>query len=249
MYTCYIQSFKILASFRSWAGWFESYLVKKKTKTHFPVMWCNTKSYCVFCKSHQLADIQFADCNYNFIFSLCLLRDRWIPSWPMYQGYLPYRQTIFFFFICILRPIRIISLILSWVWAKTGEPRKDIWPLASRTWLVSHAWWDDVRFRALMISVLNHSAAWVNSEPFLITLRLHWLYKPYMWRIKRICVFEHSVMTNFYCACPAIQRGQGSGFLSKGSSWLTACMSEQRRFWRDCADAQARLNLRCSHRR
>ena len=35
---------------------------------------------------------------------------------------------------------------------------------------------------------------------------------------KRICVFEHSVMTNFNCACPAIQRGQGSGFLSEGSS-------------------------------
>ena len=67
--------------------------------------------------------------------------------------------------------------------------------------------------------------------------------------VKRICVFEHSVMTTFNCACPAIQRGQGSGFLSEGSSWLTACMSEQRRFWRDCADAQARLNLRCSHRR
>ena len=67
--------------------------------------------------------------------------------------------------------------------------------------------------------------------------------------VKRICVFEHSVMTNFNCACPTIQRGQGSGFLSEGSSWLTACMSEQRRFWRDCADAQARLNLRCSHRR
>ena len=67
--------------------------------------------------------------------------------------------------------------------------------------------------------------------------------------VKRICVFEHSVMTNFNCACPDIQRGQGAGFLSEGSSWLTACMSEQRRFWRDCADAQARLNLRCSHRR
>ena len=67
--------------------------------------------------------------------------------------------------------------------------------------------------------------------------------------VKRICVFEHSVMTNFNCACPAIQRGQGSGFLFEGSSWLTACMSEQRRFWQDCADAQARLNLRCSHRR
>ena len=36
--------------------------------------------------------------------------------------------------------------------------------------------------------------------------------------VKRICVFEHSVMTNFNCACPAIQRGQGSGFLSEGSS-------------------------------
>ena len=64
--------------------------------------------------------------------------------------------------------------------------------------------------------------------------------------VRRICVFELSVMTSFNCACPAIQRGQGSGFLSEGSSWLTACMSEQRRFWRDCADAQARLNLRCS---
>ena len=36
--------------------------------------------------------------------------------------------------------------------------------------------------------------------------------------VKRICVFEHSVMTNFKCACPVIQRGQGSGFLSEGSS-------------------------------
>ena len=37
--------------------------------------------------------------------------------------------------------------------------------------------------------------------------------------------FRHD---KFNCACPAIQRGQGSGFLSEGSSWLTACMSEQR---------------------
>ena len=53
--------------------------------------------------------------------------------------------------------------------------------------------------------------------------------------VKQICVFQHSVITNFNCACPAIQRGQGSGFLSEGSSRLTACMSEQRRFWRDFA--------------
>ena len=40
----------------------------------------------------------------------------------------------------------------------------------------------------------------------------------HMDRVKQICVFEHSVMTNFNCVCPAILRGQGSGFLSEGSS-------------------------------
>ena len=70
----------------------------------------------------------------------------------------------------------------------------------------------------------------------------------HLWRVKRICVFEHSVMTNVNCAYPAIQRGQGSGFLSEGSSWLTACISEQRRFWWDCTDSQAHPNLCCSHR-
>ena len=40
----------------------------------------------------------------------------------------------------------------------------------------------------------------------------------YMGPVERICVFEHFVMLNFNCACPAIQRGQGSGFLSEGSS-------------------------------
>ena len=63
-----------------------------------------------------------------------------------------------------------------------------------------------------------------------------------------ICVFEHSVMTSFNCACPDIQRSQGSGFLLEASSWVTACLSEQWRFWRVCPDAQACLNLRCSHR-
>ena len=94
----------------------------------------------------------------------------------------------------------------------------------------------------------NLSASSVNT--FVHYVNLAYKYPNYhMSPVKRICVFEHSVMTNFNCACPAVQRGQGSGFLSEGSSWLTACMSEQRRFWRDCADAQARLNLRCSHRR
>ena len=42
-----------------------------------------------------------------------------------------------------------------------------------------------------------------------------------MWRVKQICVFGHSVMANFNYACPAIQRSQGSGFLSEGSGETT----------------------------
>ena len=79
---------------------------------------------------------------------------------------------------------------------------------------------------------------YTNTNNFLLLMLLFLYKRAYrddMGRVKRICVFEHSVMTNFNCACPAIQRGQGSGFLSEGSSWPTFCMSEQRRFWRDCA--------------
>ena len=53
--------------------------------------------------------------------------------------------------------------------------------------------------------------------------------------VKRICVFEHSVMTRFNCACLAIQRGQGSGFLSEGSSWH--CLYER------ATEVLARLRL------
>ena len=48
------------------------------------------------------------------------------------------------------------------------------------------------------------------------SLRLSIFYS--MSPVKRFCVFKHSVMTNFNCACSDIQRGQGSGFLSEGSS-------------------------------
>ena len=81
-----------------------------------------------------------------------------------------------------------------------------------------------------------------HNSKYNIDRSVKWLnWQGYLSPVKRICVFEHSVMTNFNCACPVIQRGHGSGFLSEGSSWFTACMSEQRRFWRDCADAQACL--------
>ena len=53
-----------------------------------------------------------------------------------------------------------------------------------------------------------------NRRSWLLTRQINYKMSP----VKRICVFEHSVMTNFNCACPAIQRGQGSGFLSESSS-------------------------------
>ena len=40
MYTCYIQSFKIVPSFCSWAGWFESYLVENQRRHLFA--WCGS---------------------------------------------------------------------------------------------------------------------------------------------------------------------------------------------------------------
>ena len=40
MYTCYIQSFEILASFCSWAGWFECYLVENPRRHVFA--WCGS---------------------------------------------------------------------------------------------------------------------------------------------------------------------------------------------------------------
>ena len=67
----------------------------------------------------------------------------------------------------------------------------------------------------------------INLTEVIQVKNIHWgALQEYLGPVKRICVFEHTVMTNFNCACPAIQRGQGSGFLSEGSSWLTACMRE-----------------------
>ena len=44
MYTCYIQSFKILASFCSWAGRFECYLVENPRRHVFA--WCGSFHVC-----------------------------------------------------------------------------------------------------------------------------------------------------------------------------------------------------------
>ena len=50
MYTCYIQSFKILASFCGWAGWFESYLVKIPKDTFSRDVPLMVKKQSVICK-------------------------------------------------------------------------------------------------------------------------------------------------------------------------------------------------------
>ena len=46
MYTCYIQSFKILAGFCRWAGWFGCYLVQNPRRHIFA--WCGSYYYLAF---------------------------------------------------------------------------------------------------------------------------------------------------------------------------------------------------------
>ena len=56
MFTCFIQSFKILASFCSWAGWFESYLVENLWRHIFA--WCGSYAHMLIhngCKLPQYA--------------------------------------------------------------------------------------------------------------------------------------------------------------------------------------------------
>ena len=74
------------------------------------------------------------------------------------------------FFIWVLWPVKIISLILSSQLkggAKTGDPRESPPDHPQAELGLSHMWperglspqlWDDERFRALKISGLNHSA-------------------------------------------------------------------------------------------
>ena len=157
-----------------------------------------------------------------------------------------------------------ISLGIRPVWSVFAVRMKKAWVLSYPLSAQRRLWSDWADAQADLSSLGAHSLYWFchvaaqRRFTFLpsripvyqgLCYQCEWLGQDHLWRVKRICVFEHSVMTYFNCACPAIQRGQGSGCLFEGSSWLTACMSEQRRFWRDCADAQARLNLRCSHRR
>ena len=130
--------------------------------------------------------------------------------------------------------------------AKTGDPReKNSWPPTSRTWFVSH-WpdlvsnphrWDDLLFRSLEVSVLNHSATgaprtwWFNSSfiPSTIcfisyksekfghlkeSLSFSWIMtrqsdlgQYYLSQLMRLWHFPSSINAFFKCACTAIQWG------------------------------------------
>ena len=76
----------------------------------------------------------------------------------------------FFYFIRVLQPVKIISLILSsqsFGGAKTGDPWEKKPDHMQAELGLSHMWpelgsnpqrWDDERFKALKISGLNHLA-------------------------------------------------------------------------------------------
>ena len=83
--------------------------------------------------------------------------------------------------------------------------------------LNKHETFFEKMFLLTNVSCICHVSSLNVREVFYFVLR-HEEFKPKMSPVKRICVFEHSVMLNFNCACPAIQRVQGSGFLSEGSS-------------------------------
>ena len=65
-----------------------------------------------------------------------------------------------------------------------------------------------------------------------------------MSHVMRLWIFLSSVNSFFKCACAANQWDQMSGFWLDPSSTSILHVCEQRRFWRDFANALARLSLR-----
>ena len=62
--------------------------------------------------------------------------------------------------------------------------------------------------------------------------------------LMRLWHFSSSINSFFKCTYAAIHWGQMSDFWMDPSSTSILHVCEQRRLWRDCADAQARLSLR-----
>ena len=85
------------------------------------------------------------------------------------------------------------SLIQSVSQEEPSDRKPDPWSL----WMAGHAQLKFVMTECSKTQIrLTRPNYWFRSCWF-----------NYLSPVKRICVFEHSVMTNFNCACPAIQRG------------------------------------------
>ena len=70
--------------------------------------------------------------------------------------------------------------------------------------------------------------------------------KLYMSQLMRLWHLSSSVNSIFNHAYAAIQWSHMSDFWSDPSSTSILYVCEQRRLWRDCADAHSRMSLRCS---
>ena len=120
MYTCNIQSFKILATFWSWAAQFESYLVENPQRHIFA--WCGSYNYLfpkrtgkifqtllfffvhlsnpivLFCTSFKPYCFFFSYIFQTLLFFFC-------TSFKPYCSFLYIFQTLLFFFVHLSNPI------------------------------------------------------------------------------------------------------------------------------------------------
>ena len=77
------------------------------------------------------------------------------------------------------------------------------------------AWAFAERSCDFVLHILSCSGPYVRGFVSLQFPPIFWLFYLHMSPVKQICVFEHSVMTNFNCACPDIQRGRDLAFCLK----------------------------------
>ena len=111
-------------------------------------------------------------------------------------------------YICQIQPFKTRASLVSWAGqfesrVRIPPPPPPPPPLPKdrcflMTWLIPTRFRISWRYDMLTFQNIENSYC------------LIYIQKQYIDRVKRICVFEHSVMTDFNCPCPAIQRGQGS---------------------------------------
>ena len=94
--------------------------------------------------------------------------------------------------------------------------------------------------------IVRHHISTVTTVQAWCTCTVIDVYKTKLSRLMRLWYFSSSVNSFFKRACAAIQWGEMSDFCSDTSSVSILHVCEQRRHWRDCADAQVRLSLRWS---